>query len=476
MVEIFPYGNPEMQNKKIEYITNDKNYSQFTFQDNNENENQSLSQNDLDSPIIDDLNVIYNNNQQIDYQNLSNNNNIKEKIINDYQPNNENNYFNNIEEALNNSYLNNDNKNYINELINYDIPAQINNNYSLDNIDSKAIYNNNNNNIYTNYINYCNQNERIDLQLFPKNNSLSDPLRIYNTKNDKQKFKEIEDTFLNGVFTNRKKNYLKGSKINLTKKSRNNSIMNSKKLPHILIPKEFHPDFWKYFYNKDDPFFNYEINNKTPRIQTTMTVNNPQYSNIIETYVGEINEKGEKHGFGKLISENVTKIGTWRHNEFTGWGREIWRDGRIYEGKFINGKIFGKGIYKDDSMLYTGYFHNSIKNGFGELFTKYYHFLGNIVNDSFEGEGRIDIYNEGSYEGNFDNGKINGYGIFKWTNGDYYEGYMKNGIMDGYGKLTSANGNTYEGQFKNGKMHGIGTLRKSDGTVFKGKFVNGNHV
>ena len=58
-------------------------------------------------------------------------------------------------------------------------------------------------------------------------------------------------------------------------------------------------------------------------------------SNEEETYIGEINQKGEKNGMGKLISPSKKRIGTWRENKFTGWGREIREGGEMYEGKYL---------------------------------------------------------------------------------------------------------------------------------------------
>ena len=59
-----------------------------------------------------------------------------------------------------------------------------------------------------------------------------------------------------------------------------------------------------------------------------------------ETYIGELNQNGEKNGFGKLISNNKKRIGTWRKNQFTGWGREVRGEGELYEGRFLNGEFF----------------------------------------------------------------------------------------------------------------------------------------
>ena len=41
-------------------------------------------------------------------------------------------------------------------------------------------------------------------------------------------------------------------------------------------------------------------------------------------------------------------LGQWRNGAFTGWGRETRRSGKVYEGKYINGLLQGKGILKNN--------------------------------------------------------------------------------------------------------------------------------
>ena len=62
-----------------------------------------------------------------------------------------------------------------------------------------------------------------------------------------------------------------------------------------------------------------------------------------------------RHGFGTLITTHYKLKGTWRNNEFTGWGRKSMRNGDVFEGKFINGELNGKGIFKSkDNNIYIG--------------------------------------------------------------------------------------------------------------------------
>jgi hypothetical protein len=236
---------------------------------------------------------------------------------------------------------------------------------------------------------------------------------------------------------------LKGNNsINKVKKNNNNSFINLKKIEDF---NNFSPEFYKNFYSNDDYFFEPVENDNIIKNQV---LKNP---NENEIYQGDINNQNQKHGFGIFINPDKKRIGTWKNDIFNGWGREIKSNGEIYEGKFENDKLNGKGIYKNGGILYIGDFRNYKKHGKGELFTNSYHYIGNFVNDDIEGFGKIEYYEEGVFEGNFYNNEINGYGTYKYKNGDFYEGQMKNGRMNGKGKLTRAKGKVIEGLFVNGK-------------------------
>ena len=61
-------------------------------------------------------------------------------------------------------------------------------------------------------------------------------------------------------------------------------------------------------------------------------------------------------------------------------------------------------------------------------------FAGRMVNDCWEGYGRL-----------------------KMNTGDVYEGYFKNGIRNGRGLMRYASGDVYRGNFQTGLRHGKGT-------------------
>ena len=206
--------------------------------------------------------------------------------------------------------------------------------YNQFNIDNNISLNDNINDIYNNYL-ITNQNNQLKLELFPKKEE----------KNE-TRMKSMINKLINDY------NEQNESKIeNLEIKENNNKDNLNINSYKSNIVKNFSPDFWMNFYDKDDKFFNYDYNKGYNLIKKTITTNYPNYPNIEETYEGEINDKGEKHGFGKLINMSMERIGSWKNNQFTGWGREARKTGEIIEGKFIGGVLNGKGIYKDAKLV-----------------------------------------------------------------------------------------------------------------------------
>ena len=235
---------------------------------------------------------------------------------------------------------------------------------------------------------------------------------------------------------------------------------------------DFSLEGWKLFYPPDEKFFLWEKGNTIPN---RILVYNEKDEEKLEIYEGEINKKNEKHGFGILTSPKYVRKGTWRDGEFTGWCRESRINGDIFEGKFIDGAIYGKGINKSHKgNLYVGDFVDSKREGKGELKTKRIHYEGDFKYDKFNGKGKLEFIKEGhSYEGEFKNNEIDGMGIFKWSNGDIYEGEMTNGKMNGYGKYTYSNGQIYEGNYVNGVKEGLGKLIYPNNKIYEGEFKNG---
>ena len=196
---------------------------------------------------------------------------------------------------------------------------------------------------------------------------------------------------------------------------------------------------WKKFYPPNDQFFNF---NKGFVIPYGIKIKHPNDPKNVSVYEGDINIKNQKHGFGRLTTVKSVFLGEWRNDQFTGWGRETRRSGKVLEGKYINGFVEGKGILKNaKGNTYIGDFLNSKRHGKGVLDTHKVHYEGEFKNDKLSGKGRITFKNEGHYyEGDFDNNEINGFGTFKWKNGDSYTGQMMNGKMHGQGRYRYNNG------------------------------------
>ena len=244
---------------------------------------------------------------------------------------------------------------------------------------------------------------------------------------------------INNIYKNKK--ILKPSNINRLPnlKSIDTSIVDYLNNMGFKEFEDFNPDLWKKFYPDEEEFFEYD---KGDVIESQVKSEN-EFGET-ETYIGELNQYGEKNGFGRFFSSKIKRIGTWRNNRFTGWGREVRDNGDIYEGKFINGELIGKGIYKSHTSTYIGDFYNFNKHGKGELFTSKYHYIGDFYYNKIEGYGRMDIYNIGVYEGTFTNDEITGKGILMLKNGEKYEGEIIKGKMVGRGKAISKEGIEYE--------------------------------
>ena len=214
---------------------------------------------------------------------------------------------------------------------------------------------------------------------------------------------------------------------------------------------------WKKFYPQNNQFFNYD---KGFVIPYGVKIKYPNDPSRVSIYEGDVNINNERHGFGRLTTTKGVILGEWRNDQFTGWGRETRRNGKILEGKYINGYVEGKGILRNNKgNSYIGDFSNSKRHGIGVLDTNKIHYEGEFKNDKLNGKGKITFKNEGHYyEGDFENNEINGYGTFKWKNGDCYTGQMLNGKMHGLGRYRYNTGQVFEGTYANGIKQGGGRI------------------
>jgi hypothetical protein len=123
-----------------------------------------------------------------------------------------------------------------------------------------------------------------------------------------------------------------------------------------------------------------------------------------DKYTGQLNTKGEYHGFGEYKGQNeYTYEGFWKNMKKHGEGRETFPDGKILEG----------------------FYENNCLNGYGISF------------------GLIKL------------------GVLVWPDGNVYKGNFQIGKRTGYGTYGCELGN-YNGLFKNGKFEGVGTFEYAE--------------
>lgn len=214
--------------------------------------------------------------------------------------------------------------------------------------------------------------------------------------------------------------------------------------------EDFNPKGYTMFYAKNDPYFNYDKNNV---FGNTLKIYNENDKFNIQIYQGEVNVSGQRHGIGKCTTPYYVLMGMWKNDKFSGWGRESRTNGDVFEGRYENGLLNGKGIFLNEKKCkYVGDFISTRRWGKGDLTTDKIHYEGDFYNDKIHGNGRIKFLRDGiEYMGTFKNDQIEGYGVFKWKNGDKYEGHVKAGKMNGFGKYRYANGKEYRGFFNRGE-------------------------
>lgn len=89
------------------------------------------------------------------------------------------------------------------------------------------------------------------------------------------------------------------------------------------------------------------------------------------TYVGSTNEKGLKHGKGKITYIDGSYYeGDFVDDKKEGHGRQLSKDGTIYDGKWHNDMREGEGtLYLPNGDSITSTFKNDRKHGKGHITT-----------------------------------------------------------------------------------------------------------
>lgn len=169
-------------------------------------------------------------------------------------------------------------------------------------------------------------------------------------------------------------------------------------------------------------------------------------------------DKPEGHGTMQLHPTGVYK-GCWLKGLRHGLGRDE-VNGEVYEGPFVRGRRHGtNGMLKLESgAVIQGQFEDGfcvdsngkIKETNGD------EYIGHIVGNKREGEGRCVYHTEDVYEGEWSKDMRCGVGMQFFANGEQYVGTWKLDQMSGLGKMMYTDGSFYEGKFVEGLKHGVG--------------------
>lgn len=281
--------------------------------------------------------------------------------------------------------------------------------------------------------------------------------------------KSIENDFVSKLI-------IKGEKLFSNKDFEENwkKYYDSKEIDELILQnKNIYMNIKKDILIKTNCFLS-KYKNEDCLYKGTLFLNNIQKNNHKKTY--NINSLTGK---GILYLRNGKKFqGNFINGELNGWCRYINTKGVCYEGLFINGVLNGKGeIIKIDEKrrkhIYKGDLKNFKKEGKGVEKTSDFNYEGEFKNDIKHGKGKIHYNNGDIYEGQFNNGEITGKGFYTWKNKHTYLGDFVGGKMHGRGLYKWTDGNQYEGEYNNNIKEGQGEFRWKDGRVYKGTFENG---
>lgn len=170
-------------------------------------------------------------------------------------------------------------------------------------------------------------------------------------------------------------------------------------------------------------------------------------------YLGELSESGTKNGAAIFyqVPENQLFTGYFENNKKQGFGKEIHSTGEFYEGEWYNDLQNGNGVKLFQVGKYEGQWKDNQRQGFG-------HFC----------------WTSGSqYKGYWEKDQKQGFGVYKWKTGDKYKGFWKKGVYD-YGNYSCQFGSQYTGEHNSeGKFEGNGTFLHPDGYSWVGHWKNG---
>ena len=193
-------------------------------------------------------------------------------------------------------------------------------------------------------------------------------------------------------------------------------------------------------------------------------------------FSGNWNEKLEMEGYGKYIlkNENVFVEGIWEQGELK-YARVFLPDGTIYIGEILNSTFNGQGkLISPNGEIYEGNFNKNEKSGEGKLnFGDGTIYEGNFDKNEMSGEGNMKWENgKIEYFGKFDKNFLSGKGAISNFDGEKYIGYFDKNLFNGKGVYIFDNGNSYDGNFELGFRKGKGIYKKKSGFCYEGEWEN----
>lgn len=197
------------------------------------------------------------------------------------------------------------------------------------------------------------------------------------------------------------------------------------------------------------------------------------------------------HGIGKILFFNGNEYeGNVKYGVMNSLdnlpSKLTFSDGTVYIGNVINNTIDGEGTYTfPNKSVYSGEVKNGLRHGRGTFKSEEEEidYEGEWKEGVKDGNGRLKIKNS-LYEGRFLRGKKHGKGRIKWMDsGNYYDGDFKDNIIEGNGYMIWIEENEkYIGQFKSNTREGIGIQiwyeTKGENKILKNRYIgewtNGN--
>jgi hypothetical protein len=180
-------------------------------------------------------------------------------------------------------------------------------------------------------------------------------------------------------------------------------------------------------------------------------------------YEGELNEKGERHGFGTMRWKNGDWIQGDFHKDCFKIGRGRRTDGdEVKEGLWSDGLFWGRfeGTWSPDEPYSKGIVRYIGERAHGESYGAVYE--GENKYHAPHGRGSLVYVHGVRWSGEWEMGTFRR-GRYTFPNGNYYEGAFENLKFQGEGKFVSVtDGYTDEGLFRNGEIVWGKRIRRDD--------------